>query len=174
MEGSQLTKEDGQLFLLFDQFVQHLLGDVFDVIFLEQVRQPLENFLFHRQVTGVDDGDTFTEEDQGGQSLDAVLLSFDQTVDPDELDVLLVAFVVDILQFGQDLDVVQVVLVIWKRICRVSIVRSEVMSLTEEHGEVLLLVDEFVQYFVGNFFDLVVLQLMEQPLQEFFFVQQIA
>jgi len=161
MEGNQLTKEDGQLFLLFDQFVQHLLGDVFDVIFLEQVRQPLENFLFHRQVTGVDDGDTFTEEDQSGQPLDAVLLSFDQTVDPDELDVLLVAFVVDILQFGQDLDVVQVVLVIWKRICRVSIVRSEVVSLTEEHGEVLLLVDEFVQYFVSNFFDLVVLQLME-------------
>ena len=110
------------MFLLFDQLVQHLLGDVFDVIFLEQVRQPLENFLFRRQVTGVDDGDAFTEEDQSGQFLDAVLLSLDQTVDPDELDVLLVAFVVDVLQFGQDLDVVQVVLVICKSIRRVSIV----------------------------------------------------
>ena len=42
------------------------------------------------------------EVNQGGHLLDAVFLGFGQIINFDESDILLIAFIVNVFQFGQD------------------------------------------------------------------------
>ena len=63
-------------------------------------------------LTVVNTGDLVLEVDQSRELVDAVLLGFVGVVDLDESDALLVTFIVDMLQFGQDIFAFLFILVI--------------------------------------------------------------
>jgi len=48
---NSLTEQDGQMFLLLDEHVEHFIGDIFDLVALDLTRQPLEHFLLLGQIT---------------------------------------------------------------------------------------------------------------------------
>ena len=96
------TEEDGQVCALPDECVEHFVGDVFDFVALDVVDEPFQNFLLDGQITVEHTGHVVFKVDERGQVIDSVLFGHVVIVDFDETDALLVAFVVNVFQFGQD------------------------------------------------------------------------
>ena len=77
------------------------------------------------------------EVDEAGHNVDAVLFGFVRIVDLDEDDALLVALVVDVLQFFQDVQAGRFVLVVYNindQVTNIKVNGVEGEGLTEEDG----------------------------------------
>ena len=96
----------------FDEFIEHFIGDVLDHVGSGLLDQPGEDHLLVQEVAVVETGDLVLEINQCGNDVDAVLSGHAVVVDLDEADRLAVADFVDLLQLGQDLMRLVVVVVI--------------------------------------------------------------
>lgn len=101
--GVLVVEQHRNVLHLFDDHVQHLIGDVLDLIRAGLAVEPLEHVLLILHVTFVHGWDTLLEVNELGELGDAVVLGFLGVVHLDEVDAQLVALVVDVLQFVQDL-----------------------------------------------------------------------
>lgn len=169
-----LTEENGYVRHLLDNYVQHFVGNILDLVGLLLLLQPLEHLLLVLEITLVHHRDTFLEVEHRGYLIDTVLLGFVHIVDFHERYAELVTLVVDVLQFVENLLRLSVVVIV----CGGSGISSNIIyfdlivganagpsrvRLTEQHGQGLPVLDETVQHLIGNVLDLVFLELRQQP-----------
>lgn len=95
-----------------DNQVQHLIGNVLNLVRTLLFLDPLQDILLLHQVALVDRGNALLKVHQLGDLLDAVLLGLFRVVDLHEQDAQLIALVVNVLELGQDLLGLFVVVVV--------------------------------------------------------------
>lgn len=96
-----------------DEFIEHLIGDVFNRVGGQLLKQPGQHLFLVGQIAKVEARDFVLKVDEHRQAVDAVLSGDMVVVDLDEGDSLLVTLVVDVLQLGQDALRLLVVVVVW-------------------------------------------------------------
>ena len=97
---------------LLDDHIEHFIRDVFDVIAFLLTLQPLQHLLFVLQVSFVQCWYSFLEVEHAGNLFDTVFLRFLRVVDLHEDYPQLIALVVDIFQFVENLLRFSVVVVV--------------------------------------------------------------
>lgn len=96
------TEENCDVRHLFDDHVQHLVGDVFYVVALLLLFEPLEDFLLVLQIPFVIRRYSLLEVQETRYLVDSVFFRFVDVVNFHENYPQLVALVVDVLQLAQD------------------------------------------------------------------------
>lgn len=94
-----LTKKNGYVRHLFYNHVEHLIGDVLDLVSLLLLLQPFEHLLFVLEIALVYHRNALLKIEHCRYFLNAVLLSLLRVVDLHERHAELIAFIVDVLQF---------------------------------------------------------------------------
>jgi len=117
----------------------------------------------------------FLEIDEGGDLLNAVFLGLILVLDLDKHNAVGVALVVDFLQLGQHLLAFFVIVVVCQSARTPSIKRKIglISKLTKENKHGFALFDQSVQHLVCHVLDFVLLQLSDEPLEDFSFIFQV-
>lgn len=86
-----------------NQFVLHLVGDLWNLGVFLLMNQPAEELLFFHQVTLVDVRDSSLEQNHCRKLFNAPLVCFIVIVNLNKCDVVLIALVVDVFEFSENL-----------------------------------------------------------------------
>lgn len=97
---------------LLDDHVQHFVGDILDLIALLLLLQPFQHLLLVFQISLVQLRYSLLEIQHAGNFFDAILLRFLRVVDLHEDHAKLIALVIDVLQFVENLLRFPIVVVI--------------------------------------------------------------
>ncbi len=108
-----------------DELVEHLVGDVFNHVGGQLVDEPGEHLFLVSQIAMVETGDFVLKVDESREVINAIFLGHMIVVDLDEGNPLGVAFVVDVLQLGQDPLRLFIVVVICNPSARPFVMRKE-------------------------------------------------
>lgn len=98
---------------LWDNNVEHLIGNVFNFIWACLQFHPSQDFLLLFEVSFVDGRNSFLEIQKLRELFNSIFFGFLSIIDFHESDSKLVAFIVDVLQFGENLVGLLVVVVVW-------------------------------------------------------------
>jgi hypothetical protein len=99
----KLTENNGNVWEGFNQLILHFIGNLwnFGVLFL--VNQPSQKLFFLHQVAFVDVWDASFKQDHCRKVFDTPLVSFIVVINFHKSDVVLIAFVVNVFEFGENL-----------------------------------------------------------------------
>lgn len=164
---------------LLDNHVEHLVGDVFNLVDLLLLLQPLQHLILVLEVALVHHRNPLLKVEHRRHFFNAVLLRFFRVVDLHERHAELIALVVNVLQLVENPLRLAIVVVVCDRHKYIpNIIHIQQRSiraifhekLTEKYSQGFSILDKTVQHLVGDVLDLVLLELRQQPLQNFILV----
>lgn len=100
----------------FDELVLHLIGDFWDFGVLLLMNQPAQQLLLLHQVTLINMRNSTLEQNHCGKLLNSPLVSLVVIVNLHEGNVVLIAFIVDVFELGEDLLRLLGVFIVWREI----------------------------------------------------------
>lgn len=107
-----LTKENSYVLHLFYNYVEHLIGDVLNLVSLLLLLQPFEHLLFVLEITLIYHRNALLEVEHRRYFLNAILLSLLRVVNLHERHAELIALIVDVLQFIENFLRLPIVIVV--------------------------------------------------------------
>lgn len=112
--SEKLTEQDGNMVHLSDDNVEHLVGDIFDLIRACLQFHPPKDFLLNLEISFVHGWDSLLEVQELWELFDSVLLGFLEVVNFHKGNAELIALVVDVLELTEHNVGFLVVVVVWR------------------------------------------------------------